>query len=133
MNARVLTCWCSARFLRLTQFRTPSQGNGAAHSGRVPPTSTNLTKTIPHKLTQPTGQPTVDSPSLRISSQVTLGFVKMTTLAVTPIKKPGMVIYTCHCSAGEMETAGSWGSLASWPTLNGELQASHGTLSSNIR
>lgn len=76
---------CSLAGAQLVLSGLHSSGPQAKRT--VLPTPANLTKTIPHKLTQPTGQPTVDRPSLRISSQVTLGFVKMTIKACHHIDK----------------------------------------------
>lgn len=56
----------------LTQFQTLYLGNGASHSGLSHPTSINLVDTVSYRL------PTVDNLSLRLTSQVMLGYVQLT-------------------------------------------------------
>lgn len=71
MRACSLAC-TQLRFSIHMQFRTPFLGNGAARSGLALPTPVNLIET------SPTGQPSAEGPSFRLSSQMTFGCVKST-------------------------------------------------------
>lgn len=51
--------------------RTCGPGDGTTHSGLGLSISKNLARTSPSTLDMPTGQPSIDSPSLRLYSQVT--------------------------------------------------------------
>lgn len=60
----------------------PCLGNGTVHSGMGLPTSVNWSKAIP-PIDTPTGQLHVSDLSWRLSSQVTIGCIKVTKLSTT--------------------------------------------------
>jgi hypothetical protein len=71
----LLACWCSPWFLQT--FTVPDEPR-EWHCPRCGmPSHTNLLKTT--FTSMPTGQPTLDTPSLRLSFQLILGCVKLTT------------------------------------------------------
>lgn len=84
-NGHIPACICSARDLHSYTEQHLLLGSGTAHSGLGLPMSVNVRHS-------PTDKPKVDGSSLRLSSQVTVGVVKLTALT-TILEEP----HICHC------------------------------------